>query len=95
MNWRDIWQRCYKTFVQAFIPVFGASVVSAFNEYDYAGEFSWAVAKPLILGVLLPACATGICAVWNALLGRSSEDGFDDFGDTAEIEIEDTDNAED
>ena len=63
LDWKDIGVRALKTFVQAFIPC----IIAALTTADWATvdkEF-WV---RLLLGVIVPAAASGISAVWNTVI---------------------------
>ena len=60
INWKDVWNRTWKTFLQGF---FSAEIVltpAMFMEIKDVSTF-WKVVTPIIVG----GVAGGICAVWN------------------------------
>ena len=63
LDWKDIGVRALKTFVQAFIP----SIIIAFTTVNWA-EVNKEFWIQLLLGVVAPAAAAGISAVWNTVI---------------------------
>ena len=67
MDWKDIWIRCGKTFVQAFFGVLVPELCAVLNNgWPSDWPTFWAYFSP----VLAAACAAGLCAVWNIILQK-------------------------
>ena len=58
---KEIIERALKTFVEAFIPTFIAALAAA----DYTNV---EILPRILVSILISAAATGISAVWNALV---------------------------
>lgn len=58
-NWKDVFVRAFKTFVEAFIAFAGA---------ELAGMDLFAIDKDMWCAVGVSAAAAGISAVWNGMI---------------------------
>lgn len=62
LNHRDIAVRAAKTFVAAFIPVFGAGLANLQSQFVNGGL---SAAKSAGVALVVAALSAGITAVWN------------------------------
>jgi hypothetical protein len=65
MNWKDIFVRAGKTFVQAFVSALIVSLTGV-------NLFATADQENFWLGVLMSAGAAGVSAAWNIISGAIS-----------------------
>lgn len=60
VDWKDVWERAYKTFIQAAIPYLLAAVGGV--------NFAEGIGGTVLIGIAISACAAGVSAVWNGVL---------------------------
>ena len=67
MDWRDIWIRAGKTFVQAF---FGVLIPELCGLLQVGFPTDWPTAWAILAPVIAAALAAGISAAWNIILQK-------------------------
>lgn len=61
IDWKDIGERCLKTFIQAFVATVAASDI-----FNLSGG---ATIKSAVVTTVIAAIAAGVSAVWNVVAG--------------------------
>ncbi len=67
MDWKDIWTRAGKTFVQAF---FGVLVPELCGLLQLGFPTDWPTLWAILAPVIAAALAAGISAAWNIILQK-------------------------
>lgn len=62
LNHKDVLVRALKTFVAAFLPIFGAGLVNLQSQFVNGGL---SASKSALVALIVAAISAGITAVWN------------------------------